>query len=113
MFAETGEVAAKGAVIPGNLVQSKRDIKPKLISVSGLQTEFNGDSYDMELYRLPNNPERVAIYYPCDDTWEGRKATDCYKLIWKGRSTSNKLFDGRNGTLLSTDGEEIKCFFGK
>ena len=53
--------------------------------------------------------EKILIQYPHEEgePWEGCKASDNYRL--EMAATGDK-FDGSNGKLFATDGEEIVCF---
>jgi len=82
----------------------------KQVSVDGLVTNWEGAALPVIVY-FRNDDSKVILNYPTDDQgqWEGHRETDSFTLRMSVDDTNGR-FDGTNGKLLSSDGEEIKCW---
>lgn len=77
----------------------------KCLSVpNGLLSNFGGEWYQVVVYQRPSS-DYVMLYYPSDNTWEGKKPEDRYTLTVH---TANELFDGSNGVVHDSDGTKIQ-----
>lgn len=95
---------ARNADLCGFNIEDDFDI----ISHSHLYTKWDDVDCKLEVYRREADG-KILVHYPQDvdgSNWEGTDPTDNYHLVMR----SNKKFDGVNGKLLATDGEEIKCY---
>jgi hypothetical protein len=85
----------------------------QLISVHNLFTTWDGEECRVLVYRRVTDG-KVILRYPTEgddnpDEYEGHRPNENFQLIMK-RGAKMKDFDGANGELYDTDGEEVKCF---
>jgi hypothetical protein len=85
----------------------------QIVSVENLYTTWEGKECEIVVYRRAVD-KKILVNHPGDNddeassTWEGSKPDDSYRLEQSGDGTVK--FDGKNGRLYDTDGDEIKCF---
>ena len=90
----------------------------QLVSAKNLFTIWDEtEECSVEVYRQFSDGKVVLRYPPTYEEnqslhqLEGNKPEDRYQLIMTSND-SRALFDGTNGKLIDTAGEEIKCFLG-
>jgi len=84
----------------------------EVVSADNLQTKWDGEVFKIEVYRRLLDG-KILVKYLNDNTdvgfssWEGSKPGDTYRLEM---NVKDAKFNGVNGKLLDTDGDDIKCF---
>ena len=76
-----------------------------------LFTVWNESDYRVVVLRRKADG-KIVLRYPVqndDDEYEGHRAEENYRLSMSD-PTRQTLFDGSNGTLIDTDGNEVKMF---
>lgn len=83
------------------------------VSDTRLYTDWEGVPHNVVVFKR-NDDEKVLLFYPADRSnddvsmgWEGNKEDEKYILEMDDETA---LFNGENGTLISGEGEIIKCY---
>lgn len=107
---ETGMLVATEQV-GGGALDATEGAGMELVSVDGLMAKWEGVSFPVQVYRSVDD-DSVCLYYPSDNTWEGRNKHYSLRMKQRKRTRRQQLFDGRNGSLLDEEGNLIVCSTG-
>lgn len=89
-----------------------------LVSDAPLYTNWDGKACLVMVFKRKADG-KVLLFYPADFAttevgvgWEGHKEEDKYRLVMHDEY-QHELYNGKNGVLRDSDGDEIKCFLNE